>query len=72
MGLIAREGQKSDGYLPRMLVEYKLAEGRTKSELATAMRDLMTSGRIIKAKLGRNDRREPIFGLTASDTPLEA
>lgn len=69
MGLIGREGQKSDGYLPRLLVEYKLAEGRTKPELATAMRELMTSGRIVKATLGRNAKREPIVGLTPSDSP---
>jgi len=59
------EGQKSPHYLPRMLMEYKLTEGVSKSELTDAMRSLLMEGRLKKAQIGQYSNRSPKYGLSA-------
>jgi hypothetical protein len=52
-GIRATEGQRSPDFLPALLIAYKFAEGRTRSELAAAMRRLVIDGSIEKAVVGR-------------------
>jgi hypothetical protein len=63
MGLDATDAQGTQRYLPAMLVSYKLAEGCTKSELADAMRRLMTEGRLRRAAVGKYSNRAERMGL---------
>jgi hypothetical protein len=68
MGLHPCEGATTSRYLPRLMLEYKLATGRSKAELAGAMRRLMVDGRLVKAVVGKYaGNRSPMYGLTASE-----
>ena len=49
-----------------LLAEYKLTDGASKADLAAALRELLVAGSVLKVQVGRNDRREPVFGLSAS------
>lgn len=66
MNVQALEGQRSPQYLPKLLIEYKLADGRSKSDLATALRQLMLDGKLIKAVVGKGANRSPKHGLVIS------
>lgn len=63
MGLRMTDGVASPQFLPKMAVDYKLAEGRTKRELADAMRAAMLDGKIIKSVVGKYPNRMPRDGL---------
>jgi hypothetical protein len=63
MGVRATDGSTSPSYLPRLVLEYKLAEGATKRELADAMRDAMLDGRLVREEVGKYANRAPMFGL---------
>lgn len=63
MGVEAMEASNSPSFLPRLLVEYKLNEGRPRSELAEAMRRLRTDGKIERAVVGKYPNRSPKYGL---------
>ena len=65
MGLHGTDGKTSPRFLPRLLHEYKLAEGHSKAELADAMRSLMLDNRLRRAPVGRDDHRRAVFGLEA-------
>lgn len=67
MGLNATDGSTSPRFLPRLLLDYKLAEGRTKRELADAMRGLMVAGKLRRAKVGTGSDRHPVYGLESSE-----
>ena len=66
MDVQALEGQRSPQYLPKLLVEFKLADGRSRSELATAVRSLMLEGKLVRAVVGKNANRTPKHGLVAA------
>jgi phage/plasmid primase-like uncharacterized protein/RecA-family ATPase len=63
MGIEAAESSASPQYLPRLLVDYKLAEGRSRKELAEAMRRLRISGQIVSVEIGKYANRSPKYGL---------
>jgi hypothetical protein len=63
MGIVATEGQRSPQYLPRLIMEYKLGNGQTRPELASAMRRLLTDGKLAKAEVGQYSNRSPRLGL---------
>lgn len=63
MGISASEGQRSPQYLPRLIMEYKLGNGHSKPELASAMRSLMTTGKLVKQVVGKNANRTEKHGL---------
>ena len=68
MGLQPSEGATTSRYLPRLLIEYKLGEGRSKSELAGAMRRLMLDAKLVKSVVGRYaGNRSQMFGLTVAE-----
>ena len=67
MGIHATEGQRSPQYLPRLIIEYKLGNGHSKPELATAMRKLMTDGKLTKTIVGKNANRSDKLGLSVAD-----
>ena len=68
MGMHPSEGATTSRYLPRLLLEYKLAEGRSKAELAGAMRRLMVDGKLVKSVVGKYaGNRSPMYGLTAAE-----
>ena len=70
MHLDAAEGSKSGQYLPKLLLEYNLSDGRTRQELASAMRRLMSDNRLVKTVIGKSANRSPKYGLTIPDTPI--
>ncbi len=63
MGIHAMEATNSANYLPRLLIDYKLSEGRSKPELAAAMRRLRTGGQIDQGIVGKYSNRSPKYGL---------
>jgi len=66
MGIRATEGARSPLFLPRLLLDYKLADGHGRAELGKAMRRLMLAGTLTRAEVGRYPNRTPMFGLTAA------
>lgn len=67
MGIYASEGTRSPQYLPRLITEYKLGNGHTKPELASAMRKLMTDGKLTKTVVGQYGNRTEKVGLSIAD-----
>ncbi len=67
MNVDVTDGRTSPSFLPRVLMEHKLADGLTKSELADAMRRLMAAGTIRRQVVGMYGNRSPRYGLVASD-----
>ena len=67
MGINALEGQRSPQYLPKLLIEYSLAEKFSRPELASAMRKLMTDGKLTKGAVGRNANRTEKHGLLLAE-----
>lgn len=72
MQIRATEGSRSPQYLPRLLADYKLINGCTKSEAATAMRKLLMAGRLQRIEMGRyGANRTPMFGLSVAEQPAQ-
>jgi hypothetical protein len=67
MGIHALEGQRSPQYLPKLLIEYSLSEKHSRPELASAMRKLMTDGKLTKGAVGRNANRTEKHGLLVAE-----
>jgi hypothetical protein len=70
--LVAMDQQPTDGptsplFLPKLILQFGLAEGRTKADLAKAMRRLMLDGRFKKGTVGRYQNRAPRLGLILSE-----
>ena len=63
MSIDSTESSNSPSFLPRLLLEYKLADGRNRAELASAMRRLISANRIQKAVIGKYSNRSPKYGL---------
>lgn len=64
MGVRVTDGATSPQFLPRVLLDYKLAEGCTKRELADATRAAMLAGKLVRAEVGKYaGNRSPMFGL---------
>lgn len=63
MGIHATDGTTSPRYLPRAMHDYKLAEGLTREEICTAMRQLMLDGKLLRGEVARTERRQPVYGL---------
>ncbi len=66
--LIAKDIRLSDAgnsphYLPKIILQYKLAEGCSKSQLGDAMRKLIMDGKLEKKPIGEYPNRTPIIGL---------
>jgi hypothetical protein len=70
MGLSATDGTTSPRFLPRILDEYKLTEGMSRSDLASAMRRLMVDGKVQRAEVGKTANRNPVQGLILTDAQL--
>jgi hypothetical protein len=60
------DGEGTSRYLPKMIVEHKLAPGFTRAEIAAAMRRLMLAGKLARAVIGKYPNRSPKYGLKAS------
>lgn len=68
MGLQPSSGHTGPRYLPRLLLEYKLDQGASKKDLASALRAMMVSGIFTETKVGhRGDNRNPIYGLKCTN-----
>lgn len=63
MGHQPSDGASSPSYLPRMAIDYRLAEGLTKREIADGMRSLMTAGKLRRGPVGQYANRTPKLGL---------
>jgi hypothetical protein len=67
MGVRVTDGATSPQYLPRVLLDYKLADGCTKRELSNATRAAMLDGKLVRAKVGQYaGNRSPMFGLVVA------
>ncbi len=66
LGLQFTDGSTSPRFLPRLILEYKLGQGATKSQLAAAMREAMLAGTITREQIGKYSNRAPMFGLRVS------
>lgn len=69
MDVRAVDAMNSPAFLPRLLLDYRLADGCTKSDLTGAMRALMLDGRITRATVGRYSNRSPMQGLIVAEAP---
>lgn len=56
-------GPTSPDFLPRKLIEMKLAEDYTQRELRDAMNSLLMDGRVVSGKVGMYSNRTPMTGL---------
>jgi len=65
MQLEPTDGEQTARYLPKMIVDYRLASGFTRSELASAMRRLMVASKLTRAVVGKYANRAPKYGLKA-------
>lgn len=63
MGTRATDGASSPQFLPRLLIEYKLADGQSKKDLADAMRHCLLNGQIKRGVVGQYANRTPMEGL---------
>jgi hypothetical protein len=54
---------KGANFLPKQVIDHKLAEGLTRRELEDAMRSAQLAGEIRKDEIGRYSNREPKMGL---------
>lgn len=63
MGLDPVESTSSPHYLPRLVIEHGLNEGFSRHDINRAMRELMTEGQLVRAKVGVYSNRLPRFGL---------
>jgi hypothetical protein len=63
MGIPTSDGTRSGQYLPKLLAEYKLDDGLSKRDTATALRALMVSGRLARGEVGKRTNRTPMMGL---------
>jgi hypothetical protein len=64
MGQQPTDGETSPNFLPKLIVQFNLAEGRTKRDLTQAMRRLQSDGKLKRAEVGKYANRNPRFGLT--------
>lgn len=60
------DGATSPAFLPKLALQFDLAEGMTRRELADAMRRLMLAGQLRREAIGKYPNRAPRFGLVAS------
>lgn len=67
MNVHASDGTRSPNFLPKLLTEYKLDDGIQSRLLTSAMRSLMVSGRIKRAKVGSTQNRNSIMALVVVD-----
>ncbi len=63
MSISVSEGARSPQYLPKLIIDYKLGNGHSKPELASAMRKLLTEGKLTKQVVGKNSNRTAKQGL---------
>lgn len=66
-GIHTTDGKRGQNYLPSLIMDYKLNDGRTREELASAMRKLILDGEIKKSAIGKDARRRDVFGLTLNE-----
>jgi hypothetical protein len=57
------DGESSPNFLPKLILQFKLGDGRTKRDLSDAMRRLMTDGKLQRQAIGQYGNRNPRFGL---------
>jgi hypothetical protein len=57
------DGESSPNFLPKLILQFGLAEGRQKRDLSKAMRRLMTDGRLVRETIGHYGNRTPRYGL---------
>lgn len=69
MGIGATDGTRSPNYLPKLMADYKMADGLNKRELAIAVRNMMVDGKLKRAELGRRANRTRQFGLVIEEAP---
>lgn len=61
------DGASSPAYLPKLIVEFRLHEGRTRRDLADAMRSLMVEGKLRREVIGKYANRSDRFGLVPTE-----
>lgn len=67
MSVHASDGTRSPNFLPKLLIDYRLDDGIQSRVLTNAMRSLMVSGRIKRAKVGSTQNRNSIMALIVVD-----
>lgn len=70
MGLYPSDSKASPDYLPRQLIEKRLASGYSKADLARAMNRLMTAGKFTRGQVSQYSNRTPRMGLILADEPV--
>lgn len=66
MGKHPTDGSSSPEYLPKLIMEFKLAESMQKKELTNAMRGLMVLGKLKRQVIGTYANRAQRFGLVVA------
>jgi len=57
------DAQNAQSFLPNLMLQFNLAEGRTKRDLTRALRRLQTDGKLRKDVIGHYPNRSKKFGL---------
>jgi hypothetical protein len=63
LGQQPTDGKTSPRFLPRMINDYKLADGHSVSELTSALRRMQLSGKLARDVVGKGADRKPVYGL---------
>ena len=69
MGIYGNEAQRSPQFLPKLIMDFNLGNGQTKPDITSAMRRLMSEGRIVKTSVGKNANRSDRIGFIIPDKP---
>jgi putative DNA primase/helicase len=67
MGLHPSDSKASPDYLPRQMLDKRLASGYSKSDLAKAMNRLMTTGLFTRGQVSMYSNRNPRMGLVLAE-----
>lgn len=70
LGQQPTDGSTSPHFLPRLILQFNLGDGRTQRDLAQAMRRLMIDQKLRREQIGKYGNRNPRFGLVTVDGPF--
>lgn len=66
-GIYGNDSTNSPAYLPKVILQYGLAENMTKFELANAMRQLILGEKIARGVVGQYQNRTPKYGIVIKE-----
>ena len=66
MGITTTDGKTSPNYMPTIIIQYQLNEGKTKRELGIAMAQMMIEGTLKRQVVGQYANATPRYGIVTA------